>query len=117
MRVLGGKWTGSILWHLRDEPVRFNDLARMIGGASKKMITERLRQLDTIRHFFSGQMPITLVDMAFVVLFLGALFFISPIIAFLVLGTIPIFLILSLAFHRKQKEEKLIESLQGLTQM
>lgn len=46
MRILGGKWTGSILWHLKDEPVRFNDLARMIGGASKKMITERLRQLE-----------------------------------------------------------------------
>jgi DNA-binding HxlR family transcriptional regulator len=26
--------------------VRFNDLARMITGASKKMITERLRQLE-----------------------------------------------------------------------
>ena len=46
MRVLGGKWTGSILWHLRGEPVRFNDLARMINGASKKMISERLRHLE-----------------------------------------------------------------------
>jgi len=49
MRILGGKWTGSILWHLKDGPVRFNDLARMIGGASKKMITERLRQLESQR--------------------------------------------------------------------
>ena len=48
MRVLGGKWTGSILWHLKDEPVRFNDLARMVGGASKKMISDRLRHLE--RH-------------------------------------------------------------------
>ena len=46
MRIIGGKWTGSILWHIKDGPVRFNDLARMIGGASKKMITERLRQLE-----------------------------------------------------------------------
>ncbi len=46
MRILGGKWTGSILWHLKDGPVRFNDIARMIAGASKKMITERLRQLE-----------------------------------------------------------------------
>ena len=46
MRILGGKWTGSILWHLKDGPVRFNDLARMIAGASKKMIAERLRQLE-----------------------------------------------------------------------
>ena len=47
MRVIGGKWTGSILWHLKDGPVRFNDLSRMIGGASKKMIAERLRFLET----------------------------------------------------------------------
>ena len=47
MRIIGGKWTGSILWHLKDEPVRFNDLARLVRGASKKMIVERLRQLET----------------------------------------------------------------------
>lgn len=46
MRILGGKWTGSILWHLKDEPVRFNDLGRMVGGASKKMIADRLRHLE-----------------------------------------------------------------------
>ncbi|MEO1038543.1 MAG: helix-turn-helix domain-containing protein [Pseudomonadota bacterium] len=45
MRILGGKWIGSILWHLQDEPVRFNDIARLISGASKKMISERLRHL------------------------------------------------------------------------
>ena len=32
--------------HLKDEPVRFNDLARMVGGASKKMIAERLTHLE-----------------------------------------------------------------------
>ncbi|MEN0001952.1 MAG: helix-turn-helix domain-containing protein [Pseudomonadota bacterium] len=46
MRVLGGKWTGSVLWHLRAEPVRFNDICRMIDGASKKMIADRLRHLE-----------------------------------------------------------------------
>ena len=46
MRIIGGKWTGSVLWHLKDAPVRFNDLSRMIGGASKKMITDRLRHLE-----------------------------------------------------------------------
>ncbi|MEL6317382.1 MAG: helix-turn-helix domain-containing protein [Pseudomonadota bacterium] len=46
MRILGGKWTGSILWHLQDRPVRFNELARMISGASKKMIADRLRLLE-----------------------------------------------------------------------
>ena len=47
MRLIGGKWTGSILYHLKDEPVRFNDLTRMLGGASKKMVDQRLKELDS----------------------------------------------------------------------
>ena len=47
MRILGSKWKGSILWHLQDGPVRFNDLCRMIGGASKKMIDQRLKEMET----------------------------------------------------------------------
>ena len=46
MRLIGGKWKGSILWHLKDEPVRFNDLTRMLGGASKKMVDQRLKDLE-----------------------------------------------------------------------
>ena len=46
MRILGGKWKGSILWHLKDGSVRFNDLARQMGGASKKMISQRLREME-----------------------------------------------------------------------
>ncbi len=48
MRILGGKWKGSILWHLKDGPVRFNDLTRMLGGASKKMVDQRLKEMETI---------------------------------------------------------------------
>ena len=48
MRLLGGKWKGSILWHLKDGPVRFNDLARQMGGASKKMVTQRLREMEAL---------------------------------------------------------------------
>ena len=46
MRILGGKWTGSILWHLQDGPVRFNEISRQLGGASKKMVDQRLKELD-----------------------------------------------------------------------
>jgi DNA-binding HxlR family transcriptional regulator len=48
MRIIGGKWKGSILWHLQQGPVRFNDLARQLGGASKKMVTQRLREMEAI---------------------------------------------------------------------
>ena len=46
MRIIGGKWKGSILWHLKDGPVRFNDLTRMLGGASKKMVDQRLKEME-----------------------------------------------------------------------
>ena len=47
MRLIGGKWKGSIIYHLKDEPVRFNDLTRMLGGASKKMVDQRLKELES----------------------------------------------------------------------
>ena len=46
MRVIGGKWKGSIIYHLKDGPVRFNDLTRLLGGASKKMVDQRLKELE-----------------------------------------------------------------------
>ncbi|UHQ54446.1 MULTISPECIES: winged helix-turn-helix transcriptional regulator [Microbulbifer] len=46
MRIIGGKWKGSILWHLQDGPVRFNELARQLGGASKKMVDQRLKEME-----------------------------------------------------------------------
>ena len=46
MRLLGGKWKGSILWHLQNGPVRFNDLARQLDGASKKMVSQRLQEME-----------------------------------------------------------------------
>ena len=47
MRILGGKWTGSILWHIKEGPIRFNDLSRQVGGASKKMVNQRLKELES----------------------------------------------------------------------
>lgn len=46
MRILGGKWKGSILWHLKDGPIRFNELTRQLGGASRKMVNERLKEME-----------------------------------------------------------------------
>lgn len=47
MRLIGGKWKGSIIYHLKDGPVRFNDLVRMLGGASKRMVDQRLKELES----------------------------------------------------------------------
>lgn len=47
MRLIGGKWKGSILWHLKDGPVRFNELTRRLGGATRKMVNERLKEMES----------------------------------------------------------------------
>lgn len=46
MRLIGGKWKGSLIYQLKDGPVRFNDLVRLLGGASKKIIDQRLKELE-----------------------------------------------------------------------
>jgi DNA-binding HxlR family transcriptional regulator len=40
------KWRVQILCAIRSEPVRLGQLARLIPGASKKMLTQNLRQLE-----------------------------------------------------------------------
>ena len=47
MRLIGGKRKGSIIYNHKDQPVRFNDLTRMLGGASKKMVDQRLKELES----------------------------------------------------------------------
>jgi DNA-binding HxlR family transcriptional regulator len=57
MRLIGGKWKGSILWHLQDGPVRFNELARQLGGATRKVVNDRLKEMESqgllTRHVIS----------------------------------------------------------------
>jgi len=59
MRIIGGKWKGSLLWHLQDGPLRFNELARQLGGATRKMVNERLKELESqglvTRHVLSDR--------------------------------------------------------------
>ena len=48
LRVLAGPWTLYILWTLRSNgPQRFAGLRRHITGISAKMLTERLRLLES----------------------------------------------------------------------
>ena len=46
MRIIGNKWTGSILWHLKDQTMRCNEIARQLAGASKKVLAERLKAME-----------------------------------------------------------------------
>ncbi len=63
---------------------------------------ERIRQLDTIRAFFTGQMPMHVVDLCFTLLFLLVLFFIHPLIAGVTLAIAPCMVAIAALLHRRQ---------------
>src|SRR5512135_1107467 len=48
LRILMGPWTTYILYNLRTHgPQRFGELKRRVGAVSAKMLTERLRTLES----------------------------------------------------------------------
>ena len=42
---LGGKWKLSIIYHLSNKSLRFGQLAAVIDGISRKVLTDHLNQL------------------------------------------------------------------------
>jgi len=47
MSVLGGAWTPNVIWYLRGGPRRFSELRIDIEAISAKMLTTRLRNLES----------------------------------------------------------------------
>ena len=45
LQVLGGKWKTVILCYLKERPLRYTELRRLIPTLSEKMLTERLHDL------------------------------------------------------------------------
>lgn len=89
--------SGEALHHLMQLPYRHFE--RTPSG----VIAERLRQLDVLRAFFTGQMPVLAIDIVFVVLFLAATFAISPLLGAIAALAIPVVIGVSLATHRAQR--------------
>ncbi len=66
-------------------------------------ILERTRQLDQLRQFFTGQMPLLLVDLLFVGLFLGVLFYLDVRLGGITLAAMPLFWLLSMLARRQHR--------------
>lgn len=44
--LIGGKYKSLILWHLIETTLRFNEISKLIPGATPKMLTQQLRELE-----------------------------------------------------------------------
>ena len=49
LELIGGKYKALILWHLSDGKLRFSELRRRVSGATPKMLTQQLRELESSR--------------------------------------------------------------------
>ncbi len=46
--ILGKKWSGLVLFSLLEKPKRFTDIRRDIPDLSDRVLTERLRELESL---------------------------------------------------------------------
>ncbi|MBB3127512.1 DNA-binding HxlR family transcriptional regulator [Paenibacillus rhizosphaerae] len=54
--ILGKRWNGLIVFSLMDGPKRFKDISNLIPSMSDKMLSERMKDLETegilVRHVY-----------------------------------------------------------------
>ena len=46
LELIGGKYKALILWNLAEKKLRFSELKNVIQGATPKMLTQQLRELE-----------------------------------------------------------------------
>lgn len=69
----------------------------------------RVRELETIRSFLTGQALFTVLDALFVFVFIAVLYLYSPLLTAIVIGSIPLYVIIALVIRpilQKKIEEK-----------
>lgn len=60
VRVMGKRWKPLVLYYLKDEPKRFNELRRLLPEATQKMMTQTLREMEAdglVRRTVYEQVP------------------------------------------------------------
>jgi len=69
----------------------------------------RVRELETIRNFLTGSALTLVIDLIFTFVFLAVMFYYSPLLAFIVMGSFPFYIVLSASvtpIFRRRLEEK-----------
>lgn len=56
--LIGGKYKALILWHLSGRTLRFSELRKNIAGATPKMLTQQLRELEADKLIHREVFPI-----------------------------------------------------------
>lgn len=46
VQLIGGKYKSVILWHLKNQSLRYSELHRKLPNATDKMLTQQLRELE-----------------------------------------------------------------------
>ena len=83
------KLGANLFKHLLSLPVSYFE-ARQTGQT-----VARVRELESIRSFITGSALTLVVDIAFTVVFFAVMYYFSPILKFIVLGSIPFYILLS----------------------
>ncbi|MBI3898348.1 MAG: type I secretion system permease/ATPase [Gammaproteobacteria bacterium] len=107
--------------HLLRLPIAYFE-ARRVGDT-----VARVRELETIRQFLTSSTVTVVIDLFFTVVFLAVMYFYSPLLTFIVLGTVPFYIFLSVVItpiFRARLNEKfnrgaenqafLVESINGI---
>ena len=107
--------------HLLRLPMSYFEV-RQVGN-----LVARVRELDTIRQFITGSALTLVIDLLFTIVFFAVMYFYSPLLTYVVLGTIPFYTVLAILvtpvlrarLHEKfnrgsENQAFLVESINGI---
>ena len=58
LELIGGKYKALILWHLSEGKLRFSELRKAVAGATPKMLTQQLRELEASKLIHREVYPV-----------------------------------------------------------
>ncbi|MDG1262424.1 MAG: helix-turn-helix domain-containing protein [Flavobacteriales bacterium] len=65
MGIIGGKWKSVILFHLNEEPLRYNELRKKIPAVTERTLSLQLKQLEddgvVKRKVYTSKPPLKVV--------------------------------------------------------